>query len=252
MIIFNDKFELTNIDGSTRVANELSKSEFNNQLEYSFSDDEVHERWFWSLPTRFLGNQLFSYGGNLSYNVQSSGYGDSHSNQRIIIIGSGITLTYIGEVYHTDGYNTVALNENDWSDERESAGYPISRDKLIKVLSDITAIRISASDYEETYNSQISDIILDTAVDHSTGEQEVTHIEKCRCPVGFAGSSCEKCDTLYYRDVYQRTGVSSCKQCSCNSRNTDSCDLDSYARVVCHCKHGYTGESCDYPSGNGK
>lgn len=249
MIIFEDVFALTNIDGSKKVSGEISTSEFNNQVEYEFDADEEQEHWFWSLPKRFLGNQINSYGGNLTYTIKSQGYGTGEN--RIVIIGNGISLTYIGENHDVENY-MVPLIETQWSDERAGPGYPVTRDTLLKVLSDITAIRVSASHYAVTYSSKISDIILDTAVDHPTGEGVINSIEKCRCPPGFAGSHCERCETLFYRDLYDRSGVPPCKACPCNPRNTDSCELDTRARVVCHCRPGYVGDSCDYPEGVGE
>lgn len=126
---------------------------------------------------------------------------------------------------------------------------PVSRSDLLTVLSNIQRILLRATLNEMTYKSSISDVYLETAVPQNTGKELVQGLEQCRCPAGYAGTSCETCDKLYYRDTNELSGsvLGSCKLCPC--QRAESCELGSDRRIVCHCEPGYYGERCE-SSGN--
>lgn len=51
--------------------------------------------YYWSLPARFLGNQLNSYGGDLLFTVSNDASGEYVHDQDVILNGNGLTLFWI-------------------------------------------------------------------------------------------------------------------------------------------------------------
>lgn len=51
--------------------------------------------YYWSLPARFLGNQLNSYGGDLLFTVLNVASGEYFHDQDVILNGNGLTLFWI-------------------------------------------------------------------------------------------------------------------------------------------------------------
>lgn len=89
MNIFEDIFTLTN--GRGQVLNfdtpqpEISTNEFSTTIN---GERDV----YWSLPPRFLGNQILSYGGELNYTIRNEGNGEFTPNQDVLLTGNGLTL----------------------------------------------------------------------------------------------------------------------------------------------------------------
>lgn len=80
-------------------------------------------------------------------------------------------------------------------------------------------------------------------------DSEIAHqIEKCDCPLGYAGLSCEECAAGFYRlsvhagGAASRAGFGTCVQCQCNG-HSDSCDPET---AVCqNCQHNTVGDKCE-------
>lgn len=61
-------------------------------------------------------------------------------------------------------------------------------------------------------------------------------IQLCICPEGYQGTSCETCESDYYKDA---SGY--CQKCQCNGH---SCYLSSSDEVICNCRPPYSGDDC--------
>ncbi|XP_037037177.1 basement membrane-specific heparan sulfate proteoglycan core protein isoform X11 [Bradysia coprophila] len=242
MIIFEDKFTITNRLGEPRTANEhLNIDVSANMLSANVDGSET---FYWSLPARFLGNQILSYGGSLNFTTRNVADGEYVPDQDVILTGNGLTLFWTRR-YYVEGADSVRLIESEWQSVERSGTRPASRSDLLTVLSDLQYILIRASLKETVYEVQISDVSLDTAVQQQTGQSAVEAVEVCRCPAGYSGTSCETCTQNYYRDVHDRSAglLGVCKRCPC-SENADSCSVGYDQRVVCNCRSGYYGETC--------
>lgn len=123
---------------------------------------------------------------------------------------------------------------------------PASREDFLITLANIDSILIRATVAENTFESYLSDIILDTAVDTYTGQPRASNVELCRCPAGYRGSSCEACASGYYKDLYydQSRPLGSCSRCPCNNHEA-SCEMSNDRRVLCHCLPNYSGPNCE-------
>lgn len=146
--------------------------------------------YYWSLPQRFLGNQLQSYGGNLSFTVGNEAYGQYIPDQDIIIRGNGLTLVWTRH-NPTEQRTDAPIKESEWQSIDQGGPHIASRADLLTVLSNLESILVRANLREGTSLAHLSDVVLDTAVSQNTGQNVVNDIEACRCPEGYTGLSCE-------------------------------------------------------------
>ncbi|KAL1394552.1 hypothetical protein pipiens_011875 [Culex pipiens pipiens] len=236
----DDGFTLTDRDGHVLVTDNFDVAPNRNEISYNFRDRSTY---YWSLPERLLGNQILSYGANLTI-TQSTVGSEPSQDQDIILIGNGLKLFWTRPHYE-DGTYSVPLLESYWKNVGSRGVYQASRSDLMTVLSKLDHILVRATVRDYTTRSSISDIVLGTAVNVRTDYEPAEEVEVCRCPPGYRGTSCELCDDLYYKDVFDRsagiTGV--CKPCPCD--NADSCEADSRGDVICNCLPGFTGPNCD-------
>uniref|UniRef100_A0A182W103 Basement membrane-specific heparan sulfate proteoglycan core protein n=1 Tax=Anopheles minimus TaxID=112268 RepID=A0A182W103_9DIPT len=238
---FDNTITLTDRDGILKESKNFNINPSINEISYTFRDRETY---YWSLPHIVLGNQVLSYGANLTFTQQVEG-GRPLPDQDIILIGSGMKLSWSRDSYD-DRTFTVPLLERKWTVTNRRNSYPASRSDLLTVLANLEHILIRATTKESTRVSKLSDIALGTAIPTPTAQNAI-EVEMCRCPKGYRGTSCEQCEDLHYRDIYDRSAglLGACKPCPCNRDNADSCQMDNRGVVVCNCREGYSGENCD-------
>lgn len=241
MLVLDDKFPLVNRIGEVQSEEEPIVDLATNKISNRIYDGNTY---YWSLPPRFLGNQLASYNGFLNFTVTNVAYGTYIPDQDIILRGNGITLIWV-RGNPDESVTTARLRESEWQLIELTSGPRIaSRADLLTVLSNIESILIRATLKEGVSDVHLSDVALDTAVQQNTGQPRVSDVEICRCPEGYTGTSCESCDRFYYRDTHNRSAgiLGTCSRCLCE--NADSCSYDSNHRVVCNCRPGWQGEHC--------
>ncbi|XP_055304959.1 basement membrane-specific heparan sulfate proteoglycan core protein isoform X6 [Sitodiplosis mosellana] len=239
-IIFDDKFPLTNRIGDVQSKEEPVIDFATNKLSNRIYDGNTY---YWSLPQRFLGNQLKSYGGYLSFSIENEAYGTYIPDQDIIIRGNGLTLVWT-RANPNENRTEAHIKESDWQSIDQGGPRVASRADLLTVLSNLETVLVRATLKEGVSQVHLSDVVLDTAVPQNTGQIPVNDVEICRCPEGYTGTSCESCDHFYYRDTNNRTAglLGTCSRCPCE--NADSCLLESNGNVLCHCHPGYAGDRC--------
>lgn len=186
-IIFEDKFPLTNRIGDVQSNEEPVIDFATNKLSNRIYDGNTY---YWSLPQRFLGNQLKSYGGYLSFTIENEAYGPYIPDQDIIIRGNGLTLIWT-RANPNENRTEAHIKETDWQSIDQGGPRVSSRADLLTVLSNLEAILVRATLKEGTSQVHLSDVVLDTAVSQNTGQATVSDVEICRCPEGYTGTSCE-------------------------------------------------------------
>ncbi|XP_060829423.1 basement membrane-specific heparan sulfate proteoglycan core protein-like isoform X3 [Bombus pascuorum] len=225
-----------------------------NEIGYRYPDSR-RRSLLWSLPPIFTGNKVKSYGGSLTLtqHITAIPGAQSYKDQDIILIGNGITLFWTNPIdIQPDVPLTysVPFRESEWKRLTTEGPRVSSRTDLMTVLSNLEAILVRATHSEGMRATYISDISLDTAVEHPTGNRRAVQVEVCRCPTGYVGTSCESCTTGYYRDTSDRSVsyLGSCILCPCNN-NEESCEMTHTGHVKCHCKPGFVGQYCQYSDG---
>ena len=245
-----------------------------NEIGYTFRPSNS-ERWYWSLPRKYTGNQVKSYGGKLEFTQRYTQRPQAVyvPDQDIIIIGNRVTIYWSNpQGLNPDQINVSMTNSGNrfvlmlkkklqkisvvlspsanWQRIDGNQGpRPATREDIMTVLAHIDVILIRAQQSSDTESAYISDVTLDTAIEQNTltPQPPTTEVEVCRCPPGYRGSSCESCAAGYYRDTndYSTGPLGSCSRCPCNSRE-QSCSLGPDNRVSCTCLPNYAGRQCEY------
>lgn len=103
MNLFEDKFTLTDHLGYIKVADEPIPDISRNEFSANVYDTQTY---YWSLPARFLGNQILSYGGQLNFTVRNEGHGSYVEDQDVLLTGNGLTLSW-SRRSHDEGVSLI-------------------------------------------------------------------------------------------------------------------------------------------------
>ncbi|XP_078100457.1 laminin subunit alpha-1 [Sander vitreus] len=203
----------------------------------------------WAAPDRFLGNKLGSFGGVLTFSL---GYdvpldNEDHSlraHSDIIIQGNGRSLRlappplllFLSEL--AERSVAVAIVPQRFLDDE--TGVHVTHDALLSALSDVTSLRIRVHlNASADGPIRLSSVSLDVADPASVSGVQAVAMEKCECPWGYSGTSCEACLPGFYRLGGVLFG-GNCLQCECND-HAAHCDTNG---VCLGCSHNTSGPHC--------
>ncbi|EPY82235.1 laminin subunit alpha-2 isoform a precursor [Camelus ferus] len=219
------------------------------------------EPFYWKLPEQFEGRKLMAYGGKLKYAIyfearEETGFstynpqviirGGTPSHARIIIRHMAAPL--IGQLTRHE----IEMTEKEWKyygdDPRISR--TVTREDFLGVLYDIHYILIKATYGNIMRQSRISEISMEVAEQgRITAVTPPAHlIERCDCPPGYSGLSCEACMPGFYR-LHSGPGgrtpgptLGTCVPCQCHGHSS-LCDPET--SVCQNCQHHTAGDFCD-------
>ncbi|KAL1287376.1 LAMA1 [Ovibos moschatus] len=222
---------------------------------------QVHaEPFYWRLPGQFQGDQLLAYGGTLRYSVAfyaSDGIGTSNLEPQVLIKGGRTRkqVIYVDAPAPENGVRQeqeVGMKENFWKYFNSVSEEPVTRSDFMSVLSNIEYILIKASYGQGLQQSRISNISMEVgrkAEESHAGREVALLLEKCVCPPGTAGLSCQDCAPGYHRGKLlegdgrrARPLLALCVPCNCNN-HSDTCDPETGKCL--NCGHNTTGDHCD-------
>uniref|UniRef100_A0A8C4GIU1 Laminin subunit gamma-1 n=1 Tax=Dicentrarchus labrax TaxID=13489 RepID=A0A8C4GIU1_DICLA len=224
--------------------------------EVSLISDDYFPMYFIA-PEKFLGNQMLSYGQNLSLSFRVDRRDTRLSAEDLVLEGANlrvaVPLIAQGNAYPNENMQTYVFRLHDSTD------YPwrptISHSDFQKLLHNLTAIKIRGT-YSEKSAGYLDDVSLVTA--RRAPGVPARWVEQCTCPQGYQGQHCEQC-TLGYRRARPELGAfSPCEPCNCNGHsddcnaNTGACDCqDNTAGLSCErCKDGFYGDATRGTSGD--
>ncbi|XP_047649706.1 laminin subunit alpha-1 isoform X2 [Phacochoerus africanus] len=221
----------------------------------------VHaEPFYWRLPRQFLGDQLMAYGGKLRYGVafySSNGLGTFNLEPQVLMKGGRTRkhVIYVDARAPENGVREeqeIGMKENFWKYFNSVSEEPVTRSDFMSVLSNVEYIFIKASYGQGLQQSRISNISLEVgtkAEELHPGWEAASLLEKCICPPGTAGFSCQDCAPGYHRGKLPegdgkrpRPLLAPCVPCSCNN-HSDACDPETGKCL--NCSHNTTGDHCD-------
>uniref|UniRef100_A0A8C4I4G9 Basement membrane-specific heparan sulfate proteoglycan core protein n=1 Tax=Dicentrarchus labrax TaxID=13489 RepID=A0A8C4I4G9_DICLA len=216
----------------------------------------LSEPYYWQLPEQFK-----AYGGQLKYAVYYEARdetGPSSYEPQVIIKGGpnrNVLMTrhipglQIGQLTRHE----IDMTEHEW---KYADGRSMTREDFMDILFYVDYILIKASHGNLMRHSRISEISLTVAEEgRPTKESEKAHqIEKCDCPIGYSGLSCEECAAGFYRlrasslasapasRVPAAAGMGSCVQCQC-SGHSSTCDPET--SICQNCQDNTEGDRCE-------
>ncbi|XP_010221580.1 PREDICTED: laminin subunit alpha-1, partial [Tinamus guttatus] len=217
------------------------------------------ETFYWRLPEQFQGDQLMAYGGKLRYTVAFyalDGFGASNFEPQILIKGGHTSklVIYVDIPSPENGVRSnkeVEMKEDSWKYFNSVSDQPVSRFDFMSVLSNIEYILIKAAYGQGLQQSRIANISMEIAVkfEEMHGGRDRAHlIEQCRCPVGYAGFSCQSCAPGYYRGKHKEVNgkdphalIAPCVPCQCNN-HSETCDLETGKCL--DCRDNTVGDYC--------
>ncbi|KAF3850089.1 hypothetical protein F7725_019808 [Dissostichus mawsoni] len=221
----------------------------------------LSEPYYWKLPEQFRGSMITAYGGQLKYAVYFEAReetGPSSYEPQVIIKGGPnrnilMTRHIPGLQIGTLTRHEIDMTEHEW---KYADGRSMTRADFMDVLFYVEYILIKASHGNLMRHSRISELSLTVAEEGRPSKETLKahQIEKCDCPIGYSGFSCEECAAGFYRlrsgstasapasRVPTAAGMGSCVQCQC-SGHSSTCDPET---SICQkCQDNTEGDRCE-------
>ncbi len=214
--------------------------------------------FYWNLPSEFIGNKLLSYGGYIRYTIRfRQPYAPKPPKiPDIILKGNGITLYhYVKAGYNPNAETPIRIRfwEGEWHKNDLNARSEIpplfdatTREDIMIALQNIDYIYIKATYDEQLLDTSLLNLELDTAVlTNVSSTEQAVYVEKCTCPEGYLGSSCEECAPGYIRQSagrYLGRCIIPSVPCNCNSHSNE---CDQRTNYCYNCQHNTEGPNCE-------
>ncbi|XP_069774751.1 laminin subunit gamma-3-like isoform X2 [Narcine bancroftii] len=193
-------------------------------------------KWeYFIAPAKFQGNQLLSYGQNLTFilgleNEEIQSFSlilEGSSTHTSASISPRVQKTAIDQQWEV----TFILHEAE-----DSMHLPIlSSFQFQQLLSNLTAVKFGCSGASPFHLREVN---LVTAL--AGLSPRAAWVEECMCPEGYIGQFCESCSPNYKREIPFGGPLTPCVPCTCNHHG--SCNPDS---GICQCLHNTNGSSCE-------
>eukprot|EP00118_Oscarella_pearsei_P010452 m.64236 g.64236 ORF g.64236 m.64236 type:complete len:1384 (+) comp35230_c0_seq1:760-4911(+) len=223
---------------------------------FTFADLE-----FFVAPSKFLGDQSGAYGRTLTFDLAISNFGGGGSTAPLSSNPEGdVKLQKVNESSFLTMQLQLKQNAPLSVDERSNllsyevllvegsfteqpGGQPVSRMKLMDILSNLGGIYIRAQfgqGDDANVAAFLDDVVLTRAV--NVTNIETINGENCTCPYGFKGLSCQFCAEGFKREVPGGNASVPCVLCECNG-HSNLCDAGT--GVCINCTDNTEGDFCE-------
>lgn len=232
----------------------------------TITDDEFYntEAYYWNAPDLYLGNKLKAYGSVLLFRVgwlvmRGDTSGKPTTGPNIIIIGhNGMKIAYDDISYEQRDMIEISipLLEKSWYHVPKSVkdivtrlkrteykGDLVSREQFMNVITNIKHVLLRAKYHTDQVEGILEGAVI--LVGNNDFERFSSKVEKCHCPPGYTGLSCELCAFGHVKrltNTSQHLEKFECIKCNCNG-HSESCDLDT--NKCSPCEHNTMGEKCE-------
>uniref|UniRef100_A0A8C3EBE2 Laminin subunit alpha-2 n=1 Tax=Corvus moneduloides TaxID=1196302 RepID=A0A8C3EBE2_CORMO len=205
---------------------------------------------YWRLPEQFEGRKLTAYGGKLKYAIyfearEETGFTTYYP--QVIIRGGPPTNTRI-IVRHMAAplIGQLTRHEIEMTEVTFPSAFFSPKLKHAVLLNIITNLSFRCL----LLFFRISEISLEVAEGGPVSGMapQAYLIEKCDCPLGYSGLSCESCSPGFYRLPSPPVGrtpaqsLGTCVVCQCHGHSTM---CDSETSVCQNCQHNTAGHHCE-------
>lgn len=173
-----------------------------------------------------LHDHITSYGEYLSYTIfyTTSFFGSATIAPDVILEGKDLVIVHTNYRQPASGHNFFGKVQFIESNFQTISGAQVTREQFMMVLRDLEKIYIRASYFDKGVLSLTSDVSLTLANDDAENYHlyEELSVERCECPPGYRGLSCQDCDEGYYR-IKDGPYGGYCVPCDCNG-HARTCD----------------------------
>ncbi|XP_066443017.1 laminin subunit alpha-5 [Eleutherodactylus coqui] len=207
---------------------------------------DVYQEFYWHAPRSYLGDRVSSYGGYLTYELNSEAIrGDQiyipvERRPDIILKGNQMSIAFLEPRYPLPGdihRGRVQLIESNFI--HIGTNYPVSREDIMMVLANLEGLQIRALNSQSSSMVSLRQVILEIGQGTGVGVR-ASNVELCMCPANYRGDSCQECAPGFYRDKGLFLGK--CVPCNCGG-HSDQC-LPGTGTCV-KCQHNTEGDQCE-------
>ncbi|XP_065339678.1 laminin subunit alpha lam-3 [Cloeon dipterum] len=206
------------------------------------------ENYYWiAPPLQYLADILTSYGQQLKMELSwTAARGDTSGRPTmcadLVLIGDGLTIGLDNNAYTgTNATINVVLTEEGWRHMLPPAkDRPVSRADFLRVLAGLRHVMIRAKFHTDQIEGRLNLASLERGAEGGDG-QSARFIERCQCPYGYAGLSCEKCQEGFRREN-NTLHMGLCLPCDCNG-HSPMCDP--FSGKCGSCEHHTEGDTCE-------
>ncbi|OQV23620.1 Laminin subunit alpha-2 [Hypsibius exemplaris] len=215
--------------------------------------DDAYEMdvFYWLAPKPYRGNRLTSYGGKLDYSITFiKGRGDLTGSYTadvdVILEGNGVRIGK-GERFFresTPHHSSATLHEHGWHHVTLNGifGEFVSKEQFMTLLANVEKLMIRGTYHTRQLESRLLHVAMSVADPKQHETTKMQSVERCDCPSGYEGLSCETC-TSGHRRVNQTMYNGICVPCHCYAHATTCDPYDGECR---DCLHNTTGFFCDH------
>uniref|UniRef100_A0A8C6GKJ4 Laminin subunit gamma-1 n=1 Tax=Mus spicilegus TaxID=10103 RepID=A0A8C6GKJ4_MUSSI len=222
-----------------RDGSEASLEWSSDRQDIAVISDSYFPRYFIA-PAKFLGNQVLSYGQNLSFSFRVDRRDTRLSAEDLVLEGAGLRVS-VPLIAQGNSYPSETTVKYIFR-LHEATDYPwrpaLSPFEFQKLLNNLTSIKIRGT-YSERSAGYLDDVTLQSA--RPGPGVPATWVESCTCPVGYGGQFCETCLPGYRRETPSLGPYSPCVLCTCNG-HSETCDPET---GVCDCRDNTAGPHCE-------
>lgn len=207
--------------------------------------DNVHFRWspkhqdleviskhslpvYLHVPAPYLGNQLLSYGQNLSFSLRLDRGVRHPSTNDVILEGAGLRVsTSLGDLRSIIP-SGQRINYSFRLDEHPGSRWrpQLSSVQFQTLLQNLTAIKIRVT-FGENGRGYLDNVQLVSA--RRGDGVPARWVRTCSCPPGYEGEFCERCAAGFARRVPADGAFSPCEPCGCRGGSCDPQTGDCYS-----------------------
>uniref|UniRef100_A0A182IYS8 Laminin IV type A domain-containing protein n=1 Tax=Anopheles atroparvus TaxID=41427 RepID=A0A182IYS8_ANOAO len=218
---YHDDCFCSGVTSRCRMANNLYRM----QIPFNLSNAEPvdyltptarREEQHVAIPgTVWGGNLITAYGGYLRLPVTNECYRDRSEPCMVLVDKYGQAIGYYLSPLHDQRELSVLMKEASWRllktpGESESEPSPRTTQQLDKFTFMFVLSNIETAYVRGRYGSFENTVLtIDLATPYDKGLGTVRTVEECFCHEGYAGLSCERCDSGYRRftEVINSNGV---------------------------------------------
>uniref|UniRef100_A0AAQ5XJP8 Laminin, gamma 2 n=1 Tax=Amphiprion ocellaris TaxID=80972 RepID=A0AAQ5XJP8_AMPOC len=210
-----------------------------------FTPDDVHFRWspkhqdlevisrnslpvYLYAPEPYLGNQLLSYGQNLSFSLRLDRGVRHPSTNDVVLEGGGLRVAAsLGDLRSIVPCGQKIKYSFRLDEQPDSRWRPqISSFQFQKLLQNLTAIKIRTT-FGETGRGYLDNVQLVSA--RPSDGVPARWVQACSCPPGYDGLFCERCAAGFRRRSPAEGAFGRCERCSCTGGSCDPQTGDCYS-----------------------